>query len=141
MKIAALSGFVSHEEIEEEGVWCPIAPGVEFKIRRMRSKTVERAKDRLYGPHEKAMRGKDLPDALEVELTKRLLSQAVIVDWKGEGMVDDNKQPIPFSADNCFEVLSDPETSKDLRGTVISFAMDGNVFVPDSDENKAAAGN
>lgn len=141
MKIAALQSFVSHEDIEEAGVWCPIAPGVEFKIRRMRSKAVERAKERLYGPHEKAMRGKDLPDALEIDLTKRLLSQAVIVDWRGEGMVDDNKQPIPFNAENCYAVLSDPETSKDLRGTVIAFAMDGNVFVPDSDANQAAAGN
>lgn len=141
MKIAALQSFKSYEELEEEGVWCMIAPGVEWKIRRMRSKPVERAKDRLYGPHEKAMRGKDLPDALEIDLTKRLLSQAVVVDWRGEGMVDDKGVPIPFSSDNCFEILSDPDTGKDLRGTVISFAMDGSVFTPESDDNKAAAGN
>lgn len=141
MKIAALKGFVSHEDIEEEGVWCPIAPDVEWKIRRMRSKTVERAKDRIYGPHEKAMRGKDLPDALEIDLTKRLLSQAVVVDWRGKGMVDDSGQPIPFSPENCYAVLSDPEISKDLRGTVIAFAMEGGIFVPDSVEEQAAAGN
>lgn len=141
MKIAALQSFVSHEDIEEEGVWCPIAADVEFKIRRMRSKTVERAKERIYGPTEKAMRGKDIPDALEVEFTKRLMSQAIVVDWRGAGMVDDAGNAIPFTADNCYAVLSDEATSKDLRGLIIQFAMDGNIFVPESDENKAAAGN
>lgn len=141
MKIAALEGFKSFEQLEEEGVWCTIAQGVEWKIRRMRSKAVERAKDRIYGPHERAMRGKDLPDQLETELTKRLLSQAVVVDWRGPGMVDDSGVAIPFSSDACFEILSDPDTGKDLRGTIIAFAMDASVFTPETDEVKGDEGN
>lgn len=131
VKIKGLQSFRSFEQIEDEGVWFPMGPGIEFRIRRMRSKIVERAKDRIYGPHERAMRGKDLPDELELELTKRLLSQAVVVDWRGEGMVDDQDQPFPFSADNCYALLSDPEIGKDLRGAVISASMDGSIFVPD----------
>lgn len=141
MKIKALEGFKSYAQIEEEGVWCDIAPGVQWKIRRMRSKAVERARERIYGPHERAMRGKDLPDELETELTKRLMSQCLVVDWRGKGMVDDNDQPIPFNADNCYEILGDEDTGRDLRATVIAFSMDAEVFVPDSKESKVDSGN
>jgi hypothetical protein len=141
MKIKALDAFTSHEEIEESGVWTTIAPGVEWKIRRMRSKAVERAKDRLYGPHELAMNGKKIPDALEIELTKKLMSQALVVDWRGEGMVDDSGNPIPFTAANAFEILSDKDTGKDLRSTIISLSMNGELFVPDSEVAIADAKN
>jgi len=131
MKIAGLQSYKSFEQIEEEGVWVPMAQDIEWRIRRMRSKPVERAKDRIYGPHEKAMRGKDLPDELETELTKRLLSQAVVIDWRGEGMVSDSGETVPFSPEMAYELLNDPETGKDLRAAVISYAMDGDLFVPD----------
>ena len=131
VKIKGLASFRSFEQLEEEGVWFPMGPDIQFKIRRMRSKAVDRARDRIYGPHERAMRGKELPDELELELTKRLLSQAVVVDWKGKGMVDDHDQPYPFSPDNCYDLLSDPDLGKDLRGTIIAASMDAEIFRPD----------
>lgn len=132
VKIKGLQGYKSYEHIEEEGVWTPIGPDIEFKIRRMRSKTVDRARDRIFGPHERAMRGKDLPEGLDTELTIKLLSEAVVADWRGKGMVDDNDQPFPFNPENAKVLFSDPETGKDLRSTIIQTAMDGSVFVPDN---------
>lgn len=143
MKIKALKEFRSDEALEEGGKWTTIADGVEFKIRRMRSKTVSTARDRIYGPFERAMgpRKKDLPDAIEVQCTVKLLSEAVVADWRGPGMVDDNDAVIPFTAENAAEIFSDPETGKDLRATVIQLALDGEFFAPDSDETEVDVGN
>jgi hypothetical protein len=143
VKIKALKEFKSDEQLEEEGKWTTITDGVEFKIRRMRSKTVSKARDRIYGPYERAMgpRKKELPEAVELQCTVNLLSEAVIADWRGEGMVDDSDQPIPFTVDNCKAVLSDPETGKDLRATIITLALDGEHFAPDSEEATADEGN
>jgi hypothetical protein len=143
MKIKALSDFRADEDAEENGKWTTIAEGVEFKIRRLRSKAVSKARDKIYGPFERAMgpRKKDLPESVEQECTIKLLATAVVVDWRGDGMVDDSGAPIPFSVDNATEILSDPDTGKDLRATLIALSMDGDFFAPDSEEAKADAKN
>lgn len=139
MKIKAFAEFRHDEDAEENGKWTTIAEGVEFKIRRLRSKAVSKARDRIYGPFERAMgpRKKDLPDPVEIECTTRLLAEAVVADWRGPGMVDDSGQPIPFSVETAREIFSDPETGKDLRATVINLSMDGEFFSPESEDAQA----
>lgn len=141
MKIKALQVHTSHPAIEEAGVWVPVADGVEFRVRRMRSESVSKARDRIYGPAERTMGNKKIPDKLETELTCRLLSQAVIVDWRGAGMVDDSGNPVKFTPENCEAILHDPDYGRDIRALVINAAMDGDQFVPDSEETKADEGN
>lgn len=143
IKVKALKDFRHDEDAEENGKWTTLADGVEFKIRRLRSKVVNKAREKIYGPHERAMgpRKKELPAQLEEMCTIRLLSEAVVVDWRGPGMVDDENKPIPFSVENCAEVLSDPDTGKDLRVTIINLSMDGEFFSPDDEDVKADAGN
>lgn len=140
MQIKALQVFKHDDRKETDGVWCPIAPGVEWRIRRMRSKPVEEAKERLYGPYERVM-NKNLPEALETDLTCKLLSQAVVVDWRGEGMVNDSGEPVPFSVELAEALLKDKDTGKDLRATIISLAMDSEQFRPDSQDVKDDAKN
>jgi hypothetical protein len=86
-------------------------------------------------------RKKELPDAIENQCTIKLLSEAVVADWRGPGMVDDEDKPIPFSVENAVAVFSDPDTGKDLRATVIALSMDGDFFAPDSEDAVADAGN
>lgn len=133
VKVKAFSAFRSDEKKEEEGVWQTIVDGVDFKIRRMRSKPVLDARKKIYGPFERAQRGstQDLPDAIELQCTINLLAKAVVIDWRGPGMVDDNGEPIPFTEDNCTEILSDKETGKDLRTLIISLSADAEVFAPE----------
>lgn len=143
MKIKALQVFRTDEDAEENGKWATIADGVEFKLRRLRSKAVNKARERIYGPYERAMgpRKKDLPEAVEVQCTINLLAEAVVVDWRGEGMVDDNGNAIPFSVDTAKEIFGDPDTGKDLRATVIGLSMDDGLFSPEDEDVKADAGN
>lgn len=143
VKIKALEVYKSDEKLEDEGKWAPIAEGVEFKIRRLRSKIVEEARERIYGPHERSLgkSRKKLPDKLETQLTCQLMSQAIIADWRGEGMVDDSGKPIPFTAENCYEVVSDAETGKDLRSVVLQYGMDGEFYDPTSEDSKVDEGN
>lgn len=143
IKVKALSVYKSDDKLEEEGKWAPIAEGVEFKIRRARCKLVEEARERIYGPHERSLgrAKKKLPEKLEVTLTCQLMSQAVIADWRGEGMVDDNGAPIPFTPENCFEVVSDAETGKDLRSVILQYAMDGEFYDPTSEDATSDEGN
>ena len=143
MKIKAFADYKSDEKLEDEGVWSPMADGVDFKIRRLRSKIVEKARERIYGPHERALgpRKKSLPDGLETQLTIQLLAQAVIVDWKGPGMVDDDGKAIPFTVENCAEVISDADTGKDIRAAVLQYGMDGEHYAPTSKEAVIDEGN
>lgn len=143
MKIKALQEFRSDEKLEEDGKWTTIAEGVEFKIRRLRSKFVAKAREKIYGPYERAMgqRKKDLPEAIELECTVKLVSTAIVADWRGPGMVDDDGAPIPFNEDTAKAVFSDPDTGKDLRVTVINLSMDGDFFSPENEDVKLDAGN
>lgn len=143
MKIKALEVYKHDEEAEENGKWAPIAEGVEFKIRRLRSKIVQTARDRIYGPFERAMgpKTKELPEAIEKQCTIKLLSTALVTDWRGDGMVDDDGNPIPFTAENAAAIFSDEETGKDLRGAVINLSTDGDFFAPESETAKIDEGN
>lgn len=144
IKIKAIKeNYTADLDAEENGKWAPIADGIEFRIRRLRSKRVSDARDKIYGPFERALgpRKKDLPEEIEISCTVKLLSQHVIADWRGKNMVDDNGAPVPFSAENAAEILRDPETGKDLRATIITLAQDGEFFAPDSEETKIDEGN
>lgn len=138
MKIKAFANLKSDEQIENEGKWADMAPGVQFKIRRLRSKVVQDARRKIYGPHERSMNGKDLPDAIETMLTVRLLSESVVADWRGDAMVDDEtNQPVPFNAENAAVLFKDPETGKDLRALALGFANDAEFYAPeDTDADK-----
>lgn len=132
IKIKAFANLKSDEQLENEGKWADMAPGVRFKIRRLRSKHVQDARRKIYGPHERSMNGKDLPDKIETMLTIRLLSEAIIADWEGEAMVDDaTGQPVPFNAENAAAVFSDDETGKDLRALALNFANDAEFYSPE----------
>lgn len=131
MKIKAFDNFKSDEKLESEGKWADIAPGVQMKIRRLRSKPVSDARKKIYGPHERAMNGKDLPEKIETMCTIRLLSEAVVVDWRGDEMKDEaTGQPIPFTVENAAAVFGDEETGKDVRALVINFANDAEFYAP-----------
>lgn len=140
MKIAAFKNMRSDADAEENGKWVDVAPGIQWKMRRLRSKTVSAARRKIYGPQERAMNGKELPDAIETMCTIRLLSEAVVTDWRGEEMKDEETgQPIPFSKETCATLLSDAETGKDLRALVISLSNDSEIFSVEDAE--ADAGN
>lgn len=140
MKIKAFSNLRSDEAAEENGKWGEVAPGVEFLIRRIRSKTVMAARRKIYGPYERSMAGKELPDAIETQCTVKLLSQAVVADWRGENMVDDTTGlPVPFSVETAAALFSDKDTGKDLRSVVLGLANDGDFFAPGDTEE--AVGN
>lgn len=137
MKIAAFGNLKSDEKLENEGKWADVAPGVQFKIRRLRSKLVQDARRKIYGPHERAMNGKDLPDKIETMCTVKLLSEAVVADWRGDAMVDDDNltdgrpTPIPFSVETAAKLFDDPETGKDLRALTLNFANDSEFYAPE----------
>lgn len=140
LKIKAFAGMRSDEALEAEGKFAEVAPGVEFKIRRIRSKPVMDARRKIYGPHERAMAGKDLPEKIETMCTIRLLSEAVVVDWRGEEMKDDETgEPVPFTTENAAALFSDPETGKDLRSVVLNLANDGDFYAPE--DTQADTGN
>ena len=132
MKIKAFEQFRSDANAEENGKIADITPGIWMKVRRIRSKPVMDARRKIYGPHERAMNGKDLPDPIEVMCTIRLMSEAVVTDWGGTDMVDDETgDPVPFTVENAAKVFGDPETGKDLRSLVLGFANDPEFYAPE----------
>lgn len=144
MKLKALSdAFSSDRDAEENGRFMDVADGIQFQIRRARSKAVTDARKRIYGPYERAMKHRDeLPPELEVKLTIDLLSQAVITGWRRANIGDDAKMvysPMtdddgieqPFSSELVASLLRNPDYGKDLRQTVIILSSDGDMFRPE----------
>lgn len=79
--------FATDQDAEENGKWFKdIAgeeSGVDVKLRRMTSKTVERALARIMRENRHRMVDGKFAEAIDLELGNRLLAEAVIVDWRG----------------------------------------------------------
>jgi len=150
IKIKALEVFRSDDKLESEGKWADVTGDIQFRVRRMRSKPVMDAREKIYGPYERVARGKqNLPDAIELSCTIRLLSEAIVVDWRQRNpsnneewlpyLLDDSGDKIEFTPENAATLFRDPDTGKDLRGLVIGLSTDGEFFAPE--EIEADSGN
>jgi hypothetical protein len=114
--------FETDRDAEENGKWFPIAGEMSIKIRRFKSKLVNKTRERLEKPLAGMRRHGTLPvDVMEGVLHKTLC-QAIIVDWKG--FYDTTGAAIPFSPEAADKLLTDLPEFRD-RVTSMSIEMDG----------------
>ncbi len=123
-KFKTLEIFRSDKSAAEEGKWFPVGGGAELKIRSARSKTVQDARERIFGPYDRTLRGAaKLPEELNRKLNRQLCAEAMVADWKGIFGADDKE--IPYSATACEEAL---EQYDDLMEIVVSTAFESELF-------------
>jgi hypothetical protein len=78
-----LKAFATNKKKEEEGVWVEGPDGAQFLIARMGNKRAQKLADRLMRPHRSAQRKGSLADDVLVSVTRKVMAEAILLDWKG----------------------------------------------------------
>lgn len=109
-----LSAFRSDPKRESEGVWVDyedpelVKNPIRFKICSVNRPEYQEELRRQLRPHRKKLRrGVDkIPGEVLRDAQQKAASKWLLTDW--ENMEDDQGQPIPYSHQTAFEILSDP---------------------------------
>jgi hypothetical protein len=134
-KFKNLNAFATDKAAVEDGRWFPIGNGAEFKIRSARSKQVQDARERIYGPYDRTLRGQaKLPKELSDRLSRQLAAEGMLADWKGVFGADDKE--IPYTVEAALEAFTQYE---DLLEIVATTSLESDLFRVRLDE--ADAGN
>lgn len=134
--IDMLDLFSSNRDSEEEGVWFYLDPNetVGFKIRAMGAKAVIELRETLMKPFASFQRsGGKIPDEKNEEISLKVISGAVLADWKG---IKVGGEVIPYSAENAFTVLSNPKLSK-MASFIVGHSMDSQNYRDETREDGA----
>lgn len=118
----------------ENGRWFDITKGSRIKLRAVSSPKVQATRNEIRRPF--ALReenGYELTAIEENESLLQLLSQAIIVDWKGTIFQDDKGEHLEYSAENAYILLSNPKLAK-FAQFLIGLIMDGASFDMKVDE-------
>jgi hypothetical protein len=78
-----LKAFATNKKKEEDGVWVEGPDGAQFLIARMGNKRAQKLADRLMRPHRSAQRKGNLDDKVLVSVTRKVMADAILLDWKG----------------------------------------------------------
>jgi hypothetical protein len=124
--------FGTSEKLEIEGVWRDIGDGASIKVARMGNRQHEKISQRLLAPHKAAQRTGKLSDDLIEKIGIKVMSQAILLDWKG--MKDEGADLPPYTPDEGVKILT---KYKDFRNLVSSISGDMSNF---QEEQEAAAG-
>jgi len=93
--------FETDKNLENEGVWFEIQPGVRFKCARMGSmnKTYKRTLSQKMKPHQRQYQQGTLDETLGENLLKDVFIESVLLDW--EGVTDRKGEPLEFNFNNA----------------------------------------
>lgn len=131
--------FATDEKLEEAGAWVEVNAlyGLRIKVRRLRSdasvKAYERIVKETYGDG-KLRRPDDLTPEQSIEILKRQLAEAVLIDWKNLRDVETGEE-IPYSVETAKALMD----VKDFRDFVYQAAQERDTFKAKAD--KDAEGN
>jgi hypothetical protein len=124
----------------EKGAWVgdiPEMPGVRFKVRGFNNaddkKIVTREMEKI--PARRRRRGRINDDEQKAILNIRI-KECLLTDW--DGLIGDNDQPVPFSAEMLDTFLTDPDYAKLRDGIVWAISI---VAEDDAEANEADAKN
>lgn len=110
---------------EEEGRWFPLAPNVEFKIRRFTAKAVNNERNKLNLAFRKhARRDGTYPDPIAERIVLEQMG-TLIVDWRGSALVRRDGSPLEYSPDAAKELM---KQLPNLRAQVLMISMDMAAF-------------
>lgn len=123
-KFKNLETFRGDKDAAENGRWFPIGGGAEFKIRSARSKAVQEARERIYGPYDRTLRGHaKLPKELSDRLSRQLAAEGMLADWKG--VFGEEDKPIPYSVEAAMNAF---EQFEELIEIVVQTSLESELF-------------
>ena len=99
-----LNDFRTDKAAKENGVWIEFGGGASFKLASFDNVTFTDAFRKATKPY--ADLGKEIPEADQIEIMSRCMSNFVILDWKN---VYDGDSLLDYSADNAYRLLKELE--------------------------------
>lgn len=111
-----------------EGRWFPITAGSRIKLRSATSAKAQEARREVNRPYAlRTDKGLTLTDEENKEIFLRIMAKGIIVDWEGPIFVDEDRNPLPYTADNAYAILSNPKLTK-FSAFLMSIVMDEESF-------------
>lgn len=107
--------FRLDKEAKAGGVWIDFGGGAQFKIAAFDNPGFSDAFRKATKPYNDL--GKEIPDADQIEIMSRTMSQFIVLDWKG---VFDGKKKLQYSQENAFRLLFELEW---IRAKIIAEAQ------------------
>lgn len=130
-RVSFASMFATDQNAEENGKWFEDILGdgsnINIKLRRMTSKTVERARQRISLENRKHLVKGKFPEEIDQKLLYDLLADAVVVDWSG--INDNDEQEVPYSRDTVFEYV---KAFPDFRRIIVGLSTEMAAFRAES---------
>lgn len=124
--------FSTNKESEEAGTWVDLSPKTGFKIRAFNAKAVSDLREKLMKPFQTIVRaGLEIPQDKNEEIGLKVISGAVLADWKGI-VVEGNE--IAFSPDAAYTLL---KKLPKLANFIASNAMESANFREEQKEDNA----
>jgi hypothetical protein len=122
--------FASNKESEEDGVWIELGGGTSFKVRAFGAKAVSDLRDALMKPFTQLLRvGSKIPDDKNEEIGLKVLSGAVIADWKN--VKNAAGDLIPYTTDEAYAIL---KALPKLANFIIQFSLENQNFRDETKE-------
>jgi hypothetical protein len=127
--------FSSDKESEETGRWLDLTDTTGFKIRAFGAKAVTDLRDNLMKPYTALLKaGAKVPDEKTDEIGLRVLSGAIVADWKG--VKNAAGEMVPYSPEEAYKIV---KALPKLASAIIQFSLEGQNFKDEVREE--AAGN
>lgn len=127
------STFATDLNLEETGVWVDLGEGTQLKLARIGNPAYKKMMRDKLKPYRTQSARAGISDGKWNELNCEVLSQTVLLDWKG--WEDDKGKNIPYSKKNAYDMLIG---LKDFRAMVVDYADQQATFAM---ETEAEVGN
>lgn len=114
------------------GVWFYLdaTQATGFLIARMGNPKFRKETARVFGPHERSVKHNVMDDTLQDELLAKVLTETVVLDWKGitQGL-DAKGEPkvFPYNKENCEAMLKEPKY-QDLVKMLMEFSSEAENY-------------
>jgi len=131
MKSNLHKNFKTNSALEEQGVFFQVEEGVKFLIARFSadSEKVQAATLKYLKPYVRQIQSNQLSAKKRTEISVTTFVHACVIGW--EGVTDAEGNLIPFSKENCIELLLElPE----LFRTLEEYSSDANNYKDDVKE-------
>lgn len=121
-----LNKYKTDKTAELEGVWVEVDTGVEMRIARLNNDKARDMRRRLEKPYRSFA---TIPEKVSEEIMRKVVANAVLVDWKG--VTGEDGKIIPYSPETAEKLLTD---YPDLLNDVASVAMARETYQSESTE-------
>lgn len=113
--------------LEENGVWIELSSDMEVKIAALGNKNHLSVMEKMFAPYKSQRRRKTLDPKIEEDIHIKAIAKAVLLDWRGEGFKDRDGNPLPYSFENAYNLLSN-EKLKRFKADIIFLSQEAETF-------------